>query len=137
MIAPPAPTALLQIDAGARTYLVAPHAVDWMRAYDAAQPPTHDPRGLPIVYANLAALLTNAAAPDAAGHLLGVQLRRRSVALIVRRIETLRTLDLQPLAPLLAGSLTRPWVLGVALCDTQPVIVLDLRRLAMDALAIV
>jgi chemotaxis signal transduction protein len=131
MTTAPTTVTLLSIVAGGCTYLVAPHAVDWMRAYHPAHPPTHDARGLSIQYVDLGALLHNAPAHTGAGHLLGVQLRRRSVALIVQQIADLAVIEHQPLAPLIANRLKQPWIQGVALRDDQPVIVLDLRTIAL------
>ncbi len=132
MTTAPATTTLLQITAGGCAYLVYPHAVDWMRAYDAAHPPTHDARGQRIHYIDLAMLINNTQALSDAGHVLGVRLRRHSVALIVERVEDLAEVELHPLAPLIANRLAQRWVIGVAVCADHPVIVLDLEQLAAD-----
>lgn len=127
---------LLQLVAGTRRYLADPASADWMRPYDPVDRPTHDERNRPIVYADLATLLGEMPAHASGGHVLGIQGRRQSVGLIVARVETLAEAAVLPLAPLLAARLKRPWVRGVALCADQPVVMLDLRALALDALAI-
>jgi len=60
-------------------------------------------------------------------------LRRRFVELLAVRIDLLADAPtITPLAPFLAARLRLSWVTGVALLDEQPVVVLDLRRLAAD-----
>jgi hypothetical protein len=72
-------------------------------------------------------------------HALIVQLRRRSVALLIDRIEDARPTAeweayLHPLPSLLARRLARPWFLGVLMRDEIPLLVLDLRQIAQDVL---
>ncbi|MCS6882069.1 MAG: hypothetical protein RMK84_07770 [Oscillochloridaceae bacterium] len=63
---------------------------------------------------------------------LAVLLRRRTVVLRVQRIESLESVIVHPLAPLLRRRLRAPWVLGAVIRDDQPVLVLDVRRIATD-----
>jgi chemotaxis signal transduction protein len=97
-----------------------------------------DERGRPIISSELGTLLDQ---EDLRGHdrchALVVGLRRRTVALLVHRIEDAHigntTIDMiQPLPPLLARSLERPWFMGVLLRDDEPILVLDIRRIAQD-----
>jgi len=72
-------------------------------------------------------------------HALIVHLRRRSVALLIDRIEDARPTgeleaDIRPLPALLARRLARPWFLGVLVRDETPLLVLDLRQIAQDVL---
>lgn len=72
-------------------------------------------------------------------HALIVHLRRRSVALLIDRIEDARPTgeleaDIRPLPALLARRLERPWFLGVLIRDETPLLVLDLRQIAQDVL---
>jgi chemotaxis protein histidine kinase CheA len=134
MIATPAVLTLLQITAGGCAYLVYPHDVDWMCAHDPALAPARDPQGQPLHIADLGTLLGNGPTRAATAHQLGVRLRRRSVALIVDRVDDLTELPFHPLTRLIADRLDRGWVRGAALHHDRPVIVLDLRQLAMDAL---
>jgi chemotaxis signal transduction protein len=97
-----------------------------------------DERGRPIISSELGILLDQ---EDLRGqdrcHALIVGLRRRTVALLVHRIEDAHISDvtvdmIQPLPPLLARSLARPWLMGVLLRDDEPLLVLDIRRIAQD-----
>jgi chemotaxis signal transduction protein len=72
-------------------------------------------------------------------HALIVHLRRRSVALLIDRIEDARPTteleaDMCPLPTLLSRRLARPWFLGVLVRDEIPLLVLDLRQIAQDVL---
>lgn len=97
-------------------------------------PPAIDSRGQPTIYHELGPLLD----PDDCGesrHTLTVSLRRRSVVLLVARLDDLAdaaTLNIQPLSPLITRRLEHPWYLGVAIIDDTPILVLDLRRIAAD-----
>jgi chemotaxis signal transduction protein len=99
-----------------------------------------DERGKPIINCELAPLLD---ARDRYNmlryHALIVRLRRRSVALLVDRIEDARVYTeaserFHPLPPLLSRQLHRPWFLGVLIRDEVPLLVLDLRQIAQDVL---
>lgn len=79
--------------------------------------------------------LLDPADPPAAGrlHALTITLRRRVVELLAPRVDLLVEAPvIRPLAPFLAARLQLPWVNGVVLLEDQPVIALDLRRLAAD-----
>lgn len=97
-----------------------------------------DERGKALVAHELGALLD---AEDRHGnarrHALVVPTRRRSVALLVDRVEDFRYAApgiVQPLVPLLRKRLARPWFLGVVVQDDTPFLVLDLRQIAQDVL---
>jgi chemotaxis signal transduction protein len=103
-----------------------------------------DQRGKPIIGSELAHLLEGQEHHDAPGrHALVIHMRRQSVALLVQRVDDIVTqsdtqsaagTQIQPLPGLLAQRLEMPWVTGVLLCDTTPLLVLDLRRIAHDVL---
>jgi chemotaxis signal transduction protein len=97
-----------------------------------------DDRGKPMLCCELGALLDpRDQHQNARRHALIVPARRRSVALLVDRIADLRQETpgmVQPLGPLLAPRLARPWFLGAVLHDDQPVLVLDLRQIVQDVL---
>lgn len=128
------PPLLIILRAGGRRYLVRRDHVDAMSLFDPLALPTTDASGRPLTVCPLADLLGDRE-PLAPGrrHALSVSLRRRSVALIVGRLDDMATqVAIQPLAPLLAGRLERPWFLGAAAVDEVPVLLLDLRRIAAD-----
>lgn len=97
-----------------------------------------DERGRPLFSRELGPLLDPGdLRSNARRHALIVPTRRRSVALLVERVEQLEAASLdivQPLAPLLARRLARPWFLGAVLRDDVPTLVLDLRQIAQDVL---
>jgi chemotaxis signal transduction protein len=101
---------------------------------------TTDERGRPIVPSDLGPLLdAEDMGSDGRAHALIVQLRRRSVAFLVERVDDLRieaplTELLHPLPPLLARRLARPWFMGVLLWHDEPCLVLDLRQIAQDVI---
>lgn len=127
---------LMVVRAGQRRYLVLRDHVDQIQLIDHTGLPAQDARGRPIIGCALSDLLGLGQAPIARRqHALLVAQRRRSVAIIVERIETLEAagrLDQQPLAPFLSQSLARPWFLSAAIYEGEPVLLLDLRRIAMD-----
>lgn len=129
------PALLLAVRDGARRYLV-PHAhVDQIRLLDGAALPAHDDRGRPLLARALGDLLEPGQPPAARRHALLVTLRRRSVVLLVERVETLAAAEgcqPQPLPPLIERALARAWFLGTVIADGEPVLVLDLRRIATD-----
>jgi len=125
---------LLALRAGGRAYLARRDHVDAMGLLDPLVPPAADERGRPLTVRPLAELL-GGDDPPAAGrrHALSVALRRRSVSLLVERVDDLAALaDVQPLSPLLARRLPNPWFLGAAAIGDTPVLLLDLRRIAAD-----
>jgi chemotaxis signal transduction protein len=73
------------------------------------------------------------------GHALIIHMRRRSVGLLVERVEDVNSQTemhevIQPLPPLLAPSLDHAWFGGVLVRDEALLLVLDLRRIAQDIL---
>lgn len=104
-------------------------------ADDLARP---DNRGKPLISADLAQLLDPAdSCPPLTGHALIIPARRRGVALLVERVDDLYATKpdlVQPLAPLLARRLARPWVRATLIFDNRPVLVLDVRQIAQDIL---
>lgn len=102
---------------------------------DLARP---DERGRSLLTSNLGRLLNPGYAPGHPHrHALIVSMRRRSVAFLVERVEDflVETVAMvQPLPPLLARRLARPWFLGVMVYEDTPLLVLDLRHIAHDLL---
>jgi chemotaxis signal transduction protein len=96
--------------------------------------PASDARGRPILSRELGPLLDPSdQSVSGRRHALTLVLRRRTVALLVARAESLAAFGpWQPLGPLLTPRLARPWVLGAVVIADQPVLVLDLRRIAAD-----
>lgn len=99
-----------------------------------------DERGRKVVSGELESFL-NAQDIRSLGcrHALIVYMRRRSVALLVERIEDVvvdRSIAevIHPLPPLLRQHLARPWFLGVLIREETPLLVLDLRQIAQDLL---
>lgn len=98
-----------------------------------------DERGRPLLVCELATLLDS---EDLRGHdrchALMIRLRRWSVALLVHRIED-AYLDsemvdqMQAMPPLLAQQMAHPWFHGALLREDEPVLVLDVHRIAQDA----
>ncbi len=122
---------ILLITTVCRRYLCRQHDVDSI-----GQPTTteRDERGRPIVRCQLGPLL-DPNDPPASGrlHALTIAMRRRVVELTVPHVDLLVTApSIIPLAPFVIAHLQLPWVNGVALLDDQPVVVLDLRRIATD-----
>lgn len=125
---------LLEVRTSARRYLVPRAHIDHLTqvASDVLSAP--DRRSKVLVCRELGPLLD----PADAGwigrrHALTVELRRRTVALLVERAEELASYGaIQPLGPLLARRLPRPWVLGAVSVADEPILVLDLRRIAAD-----
>lgn len=122
---------ILLLETVARRYVCRQHDVDHIGVVTQAE---HDERGRRIIRYHLGPLL-DPADPPASGrlHALTITLRRRVVELVVPRVDLLAEAPvIVPLAPFLAARLRLPWANGVALLDDQPVIVLDLRRMAAD-----
>jgi hypothetical protein len=125
---------LLEIHTATRRYLVPQKHLDHLTLMLAAQAPAPTGRSTALISRELGPLLD----PHDLGlpgrrHALMVELRRRTVALLVERAESLATPGtIQPLGALLARRLTWPWVLGAVVIDDLPVLVLDLRRIAAD-----
>ncbi len=125
---------LLEVHTATRRYLVPRDHLDQLTQAAPGDAPLLDARGRPLLVRELGPLLDEAdQGPPGRRHALVVRLRRRSVALLVVRAETLAAPGpVQPLGPLLHGRLARPWALGAVLVDEAPVVVLDLRRIAAD-----
>lgn len=132
MVTAAARALLLDVRTTGRRYFVPRSHVDLLGP--APQTEAVDARGRPWLVRDLGSLL------DPADHgapgrrqALTVLLRRRTVVLLVQRIESLEPhTTVQPLAPLLARRLRAPWVLGAVALDALPILVLDLRRIAAD-----
>jgi chemotaxis signal transduction protein len=130
---------LLTIRTTLHRYIVCRSQITAMRSLSSdADINEPDERGRSIISSELGTLLDQ---EDLRGHdrchALVVGLRRRTVALLVHRIEDAHINDatvdmIQPLPPLLARSLERPWYIGVLLRDDEPLLVLDIRRIAQD-----
>jgi chemotaxis signal transduction protein len=125
---------LLEIHTTTRRYLVPRSHVDHLTQLSLGASSPEDQRGRHLVVRDLGPLLDPVdSGPPGRRHALIIALRRRTVALLVVRAEALAAPDaIQPLASLLARRLTRPWVIGAVIVDEVPVIVLDLRRIALD-----
>ena len=129
-----APVLLLEVRAVGRRYYVPCAHIDGLELLRPDAPSAHDERGRPCLVRGFASLLwpfeALSSPPQQA---LVVRLRRRSVALLVDRVEQLsHDLTVQPLGPLFAHSLAAPWVLGAVATDLASILVLDLRRIAAD-----
>ncbi|WP_322495900.1 hypothetical protein [Chloroflexus sp.] len=124
---------ILLIETVARRYVCRQHDVDHIGVVTQAE---HDERDRRIIRYHLGPLLDPADPPPPASgrlHTLTITLRRRVVELVVPRVDLLAEAPvIVPLAPFLAARLRLPWANGVVLLDDQPVIVLDLRRMAAD-----
>lgn len=123
----------LRIEAGQRRYAIVPAQVGALSLLNPADGPT-DPRGRPLICQDLGALLGETQpAPTGRRHALTIDLRRRSVSLLIDRIDSLdQPTPIQPLAPLLTRRLRWPWFLGAVIYSDEPLLVLDLRRIATD-----
>ncbi|WP_448337602.1 hypothetical protein [Chloroflexus aurantiacus] len=122
---------ILLIETISRRYLCRQNDVDAVGSPSTAD---RDDRGRPIMRNQLGPLL-DPSDPPASGrlHALTIHLRRRVVELLVVRVDLLtEPPSVVPLAPFLTACLQLPWVTGAALLDEQPVLILDLRRLATD-----
>lgn len=126
---------VVQVQIATHWYLVVANQIDWMASYDPRDPPATDTRGRPIHYVDLGERF-HAQPLRQLGHLLGVNFRRRSVALTVARIADLYQVDVLPLAPIMAERLTYRWVSGVSVLADQPQVVLDLRQIAADCMLV-
>ena len=129
-----APTLLLEVRAAGQRYYVPRAHLDSLELLHPDMPPAHDERGRPMLVRSLAPLLgPSASSAPPPRQALVVRGRRRSVALLVDRVEQLADdLTMQPLGSLLACRLAAPWVLGAVATAETPILVLDLRRIAAD-----
>ncbi|MBX0326764.1 chemotaxis protein CheW [Oscillochloris sp. ZM17-4] len=126
---------ILGVDVGRRRYAITPAQIDHLGMLDPDGDPT-DQRGRPLICRDLGGLLGDAAPPAARRqHAITVSLRRRSVALLIDHIDSLDSegpLAVQPLSPLLSRRLAWPWFLGAVVYRGEPLLLLDLRRIATD-----
>jgi chemotaxis signal transduction protein len=125
---------LLEVRAADARYFVPRSHVDRLEILLPDAAPAADERGRPVVVRELAPLLGLQAPPRLVRRqALRVVLRRRTVMLLVDRIEDLEAhSSVQPLAPLLRRRLVAPWVIGAVAEGDTAVLVLDLRRIAAD-----
>lgn len=124
---------LLEVHTAGRRYLVPRGHLDHLTQLTIDAAPPADQRGRHLVVRELGPLLDPAdTGSPGRRHALTIDLRRRTVAILVERAEALAAPGaVLPLGPLLAR-LARPWVIGAVIVDEAPVIVLDLRRIAAD-----
>ncbi|NTV63789.1 MAG: hypothetical protein HGA65_09665 [Oscillochloris sp.] len=127
---------LLGVRVGERCYMVAQSQVNHIGLLDPYELPT-DSGGRQLICRELGPLLHEAGDDGRPGrrHAMLISLRRRSVALLVDRIDSLVGYEqpaIQTLSPLLTKRLVRPWFLGVVVYHDEPILLLDLRRIATD-----
>ncbi len=122
---------ILLIETVSRRYLGRQRDVDAIGFPPAAE---RDERGRPISSWQLGPLLDPSDPPFTGRlHALTINLRRRVVTLLAPRVDILTEApEIRPLAPFLISRLQYPWVIGAALLEQQPVLLLDLRRMATD-----
>lgn len=130
MVAEAATTLLLEVHTARRRYFAPRSHVTHIGR--APEPGVAEVEGRPVVVHSLGPLLDPEDQDGPTQQALTVVLRRRAVVLLVRRIESLQPMTVQPLAPFLLRCLDRPWVLGAVVVSDDPVLVLDLRRIATD-----
>jgi chemotaxis signal transduction protein len=132
---------LLTIRTALHRYIVRREQVGEMRMVTGNDDLTvPDERGRPIINVDLGQILDpQDATRYARCHSLIIPMRRRSVGLLIERIEDASTDretpdTVQALPPLLAGGLQYPWFSGVVVRDEIPLLVLDVRQIARDIL---
>ncbi|MBP1468056.1 chemotaxis protein CheW [Candidatus Chloroploca sp. M-50] len=126
---------LLEIHIADQCYLAPQTHVDHLsQLLPTTAPEQDDARGRPLIYAELGALLGSQveAKPDRY-HALTITLRRRTVVLLVDRVERLtQPEEVHPLPPLMRKHLARPWFTGAVILEQRLLLVLDLQRIATD-----
>jgi chemotaxis signal transduction protein len=132
---------LLTVSTARHRYIVRRDQIGELRTVksqaDLEQP---DDRGRSILHVDMGQILDpQDATRYARCHALVIPMRRRSVALLIERIEdastTYETLEtVQTLPPLLAARLAYAWFSGVVIRDDIPLLVLDVRQIARDML---
>jgi chemotaxis signal transduction protein len=132
------PSLLLTVQTVLHRYVVYRDQILELRIVDnIAELEQIDSRGRPMINRALGGLLDPRDTLNAKRcHALIVQLRRRSVALLVERVADLHTIEMpnliQPLAPLIVQRLDHPWFLGAMVHNEEPLLVLDLRQIALE-----
>lgn len=128
-------SSILYVRAGRQCYAISQVQIDHLDLLDPASMPI-DQRGRPLICRDLATLLGDeASVPAGRRHTVTVSLRRRSVALLVDSIDSLggdESREIHPLSPLIARRLAQPWFLGAIIYQDEPLLLLDLRRIATD-----
>ncbi|EFO79743.1 hypothetical protein OSCT_2428 [Oscillochloris trichoides DG-6] len=128
---------ILGVTLGPTLFGVVQSQVETVGLVDPADPPA-DMHGRSLVCRELGPMLGTPPQPlPTRRHALIVALRRRSVALLIDRIDSLyleNQPEIQMLAPLLAQRLARPWFLGAVIYQDAPLLLLDLRRIATDVM---
>jgi hypothetical protein len=126
---------ILGVEAGRRRYAVASDQIDHIGLLDPAGEPA-DQGGRPLICRELGQLLGGATTGVVGRrHAISISLRRRSVALLIDHIDSLNDegpLAIQPLASLLTRRLASQWFLGAVVYRGEPLLLLDLRRIATD-----
>lgn len=130
MISAVAPTLAFEVQTARRRYFVPRGHVDQLGV--APLPDAVTVLDRPLLTRDLGPLLDPEDGGAPGRQALTVLLRRRAVVLRVQRIESLESVTVHPLAPLLRQRLRAPWVVGAVIRDDQPVLVLDVRRIATD-----
>ncbi|MGQ9925594.1 MAG: chemotaxis protein CheW [Chloroflexaceae bacterium] len=130
MIGAVATALAFEVQTARRRYFVPRSHVDQVGI--APPPNASEAHGRPLLARDLGPLLDHEDSGAPGRQALTVLLRRRTVVLRVQRIENLESVTVHPLAPLLRQRLRAPWVLGAVIRDDQPVLVLDVRRIATD-----
>jgi hypothetical protein len=125
---------MIEVYTATRHYLAPQAHLDHLSRMHQSSAPLAAQRTRPLVACELGPLLDPAdLGPPGRRHALTIELRRRTVVLLVMRAEALTAPGpVQPLGPLLARRLARPWLIGAVVIGDEPVIVLDLRRIATD-----
>lgn len=123
------------IEAGRRRYAVAQAQIERLGMLDPLDPPPSK-RGYPLICRELGSLLGGSGpAPKGRRHALTVAVRRRDVALLIDHIDSIGEDEqptIQPLGPIFARRLAWPWFLGAVIYREDPLLVLDLHRIAID-----
>ncbi|PDW00600.1 hypothetical protein A9Q02_09445 [Candidatus Chloroploca asiatica] len=125
---------LLEIHIADQCYLAPQTHVDHLSQLLPTMAPEQDARGRPLIYAELGPLLGYQAEekPDR-HHALTVTLRRRTVVLLVDRVDRLtQPEEVHPLPALMRKHLARPWFTGAVIFEQRLLLVLDLQRIATD-----
>lgn len=125
---------LLEIHIADQCYLAPQTQVDHLSPLQPTMAPEQDARGRPLIYAELGALLGHQAKEKSDRyHALTIALRRRTVLLLVDRVERLtQPEEVLPLPPLMRKRLARPWFTGAVILEQRLLLVLDLQRIATD-----